>query len=214
MIKWVSTIILIAVVSTMIYAETKVFKPGPSIGKDSYVNEIDLWSDSNFGESCCIYINRCGGWDCRKWGYIDFIKLHDYIGKIELYSACLTIWCFYQDNPPADGYVHRAVGKWEEDTITWNNQPGYDENGPCSVFLAEDDDVRIDVTDIVDSWVEEEYPCYGFVIRTESYQNTYNYQAKSSDYDDHPEQWPELTIEFDYADIEPTSLGEIKSLMK
>jgi hypothetical protein len=71
----------------------------------------------------------------------------------------------YQEHQPRRFHACALTEPWEEDTVTWNNQPAY---GPaCSPADIWDADVgwlAFDVTDLVSSWLNGSQPNYGFML--------------------------------------------------
>ena len=214
MIKCVSAIILIAVVPTMIYTDTVFFQPGDDIGKDAYVREL-MPPQDQYGDRPYIYV---GVMNCEHYiSYLQFVELDDYLGNIDLIRATLTLRGVL-NNTYILCYIDCADDEWSESSIRWFNRPEWnDDDEIYSEFMSpgSQDFVDVDVTDIVSSWNEGELDHYGFVIYSED-SSSYLVAAfaASEYYNYHPEHRPKLTIEFYYTDIEPTSLGEIKSLMK
>jgi len=209
MIKWVSTIILIAVVPTMICAlNVVVFQPDED-GNDAYVDYYYRYD--NFGQSEMLGIGEYHG-NMPIVTYLQFTELDDYIGEIDLIGAYMSIYIYDNHiNPPKMWcHLYRAKEEWSEDDITWDNQPDYEGDSIVSFIYPDNSEWKdIIVTEIVRLWVEEEYDHYGFYIfgsaEADEYVLFYSSEGEFK---------PKLTIEFYYTDIEPTSLGEIKSLMK
>ncbi len=73
------------------------------------------------------------------------------------------------------GYVRRITQSWDENTITWNNQPSYTAVGevlvPASTSTAQD--YTIDVTTMVQDFVNDPSNDFGFILMLDDETNYY-----------------------------------------
>jgi hypothetical protein len=108
--------------------------------------------------------------------------------------------------------VYRIQESWEEDTVIWANRPSW---GASAFDVVTSDSSpgwwSFDVTALVQHWIDETYPNYGFAI-THPGGGCSPSLVNSSEYGiTDPDQVPTLTIEYTVTDIEPTSWGSIKA---
>ncbi|MCW3466901.1 DNRLRE domain-containing protein [Chitinophaga nivalis] len=102
-------------------------------------------------------------------------------------------------NPFGDnaGWVKRVTGPWEENTITWSNQPGttsLNQAGVAASTSQWDYNTTVNVTALVQDIVNSGQN-YGFSLQqqVESYYRNLNFAGhRHSD----PARWPKLTITF------------------
>jgi hypothetical protein len=82
------------------------------------------------------------------------------------FEAYLVAWYDYP-NRYRDVAVHRITGTWSEDSVTWNNSPGYDGYYDSVSIKAEEiwDWHSWDVTDLVQEWVNGTYANHGIMLR-------------------------------------------------
>lgn len=187
-----------------------LLQPGPEVGKDTYV---DTWfPDTPNGDATFLHIFG-DPYRCSRI-YIEFIELQPYVdSSYECLNATLSLF-WYQSYPgPAPWlYVFRAAGPWEEDTLTWSNQPGY-EGDPCIYDGPPPEEygwVDVDVTEIVTSWFSGESEHYGFVLRL--VYESYGYGSYFYSSDNFHDEKPKLNVEYQNIGVEPTSLGKIKAV--
>jgi hypothetical protein len=97
-----------------------------------------------------------------------------------------------------ESYIRKAAGPWDEETINWNNQPGFLTDGqvllPASLYGSQDYE-DIDITKFVRDIVTSGEPNHGFVhmLQTEQY-----YRSKTFLTSDHPDKLnrPKLMVIF------------------
>jgi len=94
--------------------------------------------------------------------------------------------------------IHRVLGSWDEDTITWNNAPSYVSNATSSINMPSSYGwVEWTVTDDVQGMINGDYDNYGWCIK--AHDETHGPRDKSriffysKEYDDYD---PELYIEY------------------
>lgn len=116
----------------------RVYQPGPKQGKDAWiqnVNGLPALADRNFGnvdqliaESWTFY--GMGGSTGQLRGLLDFTELQQIPQGARVTSATLTLYgvpnSAANDRGNQGGntcYLQRITSPWEEDKVTWNNQP-------------------------------------------------------------------------------------------
>ncbi len=180
-----------------VFGNTVYIEPGPEIGQDtySYVGE----PDENYGDR---------GWmlaGVEGYAFLRFTQLDEYIGyEITSANLCIDITLDY----PSTWYFHRVLEPWDEDTLTWANQPPHSDSEYCSESAYVDDfTMVIDVTWMVQNWVDEEWENFGWCIKGP--QTLVIYTSNSGCV------CPMLYLtgpDLPEVGVQPTSLGKIKSL--
>lgn len=209
-------VLLTTAVSTFATPDEILFQPDPEVGKDTFV----WWwyENNNYGDYEKLWIFGKPGQppdgDIVR-SYVEFVELEPYVDSdYECLSATLSLyWYSYNHDPgPAPWLcVYRAAGPWDEDTITWNNQPGFT-GDPCVYYGPPPEEVGwvdVDVTEIVSGWFSGEYEHYGFVFRLVDENHSYRADFYSSD-NPHDEK-PKLYVEYYRVNVEPESIGKIKA---
>ena len=199
---------------------TIVLKPGPDEGKDAYV--LTRKPTTNFGSSHLI---RADAWTYSGEFYIDRIFLDfnlDTIGDVgNLISARLNLYYHYinvgaeaEQTQYGDNFsvIKRVITPWEEDKITWNNQPQATEEDqlilPPSTSLRQDF-LGINVTTLVKDILNKPDSSFGFLIKIYTEETYRRIAFASSDHPD-PEKWPELVLEVNCDSL--TTAGFDKSI--
>ena len=187
-----------------VFGNTVVIEPGPDIGQDTFASIND--PDANYGDLLTM------GVDCYRRSFLRFTQLDGYIGY-EITSAELEFW-YGTSYYSTDAYFCRVLEPWDEDTLTWNNQPDYSTQGPSQHFPAGESksNYAVDVTFIVQKWLSGEWVSYGWCITDGAWYDylgicTSNYPGVGNG--------PKLTItgpNLPPVSVQPTSLGKIKSI--
>ena len=175
--------------------------PGPEIGQDTYASS--LHPDENYGDSQNMEVG---------YAFLRFTQLDQYMGY-EVDEALLNIYDW-----KADGYTRcfcRVLEPWDEDTLTWNNQPSYSTTEYVSHYFPQNlggmHGSTINVTWMVQKWLSGEWENYGWCIR--DYWGPIEFCT--SNLPDAPSFRPWLSLEgpnLPPLSVQPASLGKIKSL--
>lgn len=144
---------------------------------------------------------------------IKFVELVDYYN----YSVNTATLELYIHDDYGGGAQHCFVAtiteKWSEYTVNWNNRPEYDTPSVCiNQFPGRNEWLSVNVTSIVEYWLEDDNPNYGFYL----YQVQFTDQGSdmySGDYSDENLR-PRLTLDYTDTTIESDSLGKIRSLFE
>lgn len=94
--------------------------------------------------------------------------------------------------------VHRATQSWQENTITWNNQPNYHTmpESTTSVILGEETWLSWDITTLLLEWLDGSAANYGVVLKDTDEVSVYSYiGCHSSEYGMTP-RCPKLDINY------------------
>lgn len=157
---------------TLTYAstETLTLQPG-SAGKDAYVYEAIDHDDHNYGDNDEL---RVGCRDLDEFRtYLQF-ELSLIPADAIVTNASLSL---YHDDFIGSGYfsigLYQVTGNWEEDTITWNNQPASSSEAESFADVFETTFTSIgtwriwQINDLVKDWWDDSINNYGIVLKPE-----------------------------------------------
>ncbi len=199
---------------------TIVLKPGPDEGKDA--NVLSRNPATNYGNS---HLFKADAWTYSGEFYIDRIFLDFNLDTIvdvdNLISAKLNLYYHYlnvgqdiEQTQYGDNFsvIRRVITPWEEDKITWNNQPQATEEDqlilPPSTNLRQDF-LGINVTTLVKDILNKPDSSFGFMIKIYKEETYRRIAFASSDHPD-PDKWPELVLEVNCDSL--TTAGFDKSI--
>lgn len=165
--------------------------------EDAYVAEF--YPNTNFNASPYLFTNRFQGSGDIYRTYIKFDLCSLLCNKIPPNStikhASLWFRLFRNEVPASDNtlYVYRVIQDWNENLITWNNQPIIALIADGSTVITPGDEfVYIDITHLVNWWYNGLYPNYGLLLRCEenfdSLIGLFSKEYPNSDY------WPRITV--------------------
>jgi len=178
---------------TVILLQTKILQPGPSLGKDSEVSEGH--ANKNFGDYGGIHVGRGMG---NSRAFIQFNAIENLPADTVILSAHLELYLGSTTN--SYGFyiqLHVVTESWEEDTITWNDQPDYLETMetetpinpfyvPCWVFW--------DISSLLQGWINGNIAHYGVALVAGNVQLNYTYIYSSEH--PYPDNRPKLVITY------------------
>lgn len=194
-------------------ADTLIFQPGDGDENDAYV--FNGTPDENFGDEGQLRIYSYPPDGHIRRGYLQFIELDDYIGGP--YNVGLAYLYLHGSlfGSSLDVVIQPCKSAFDESTITWNNKPGAIEDVIIlSTFEYGEEFWDVNVTEIVNAWVEEEYAHYGFIIKIADETSQGLVLIAAGEY---PETYyrPRLVIQYtDTSTIAPASMGYIKSVYR
>jgi len=183
-----------------VFGNTVTIEPGPEIGQDTF--GCDEYPYENYGDWPTMY---AGETPDTYNAFLRFTQLDEYIGyeitqarlNIQISVMYSSVWRF-----------HRVLESWDEDTLTWANQPNHSDGEYCSESASVGDiTMIIDVTWMVQNWVDEEWENFGWCIKGGWTLEIYTSNSGCV--------CPILVIEgpdLPEVGVQPTSLGKIKSL--
>jgi len=163
---------------------------------DAYI--LSNSPDNNYGDESELRF----GYNSDLWNYRTYIRfdLSSIPENAVIISAKLKLVDNRDDTSNLNIEVHRVIGDWDESSITWNNQPGYDSVVISSATSGYAGDViEWDVTDLVQAWVNGTYNNYGFALiggQTDYYERAYSKEASE------PNNRPILVVEY----VEPNTV--------
>jgi len=184
-----------------------LIKPGPTIGQDTY--SAEPFPDENYGDEMEMIVGTYPGETA--YSYLRFTQLDGYIGY-EITSAELHLYILFAGMGVRNFW--RVLEPWDEDTLTWNNQPAHSNHEYVSCYIDEYDEetyVTIDVTEMVQNWLSGEWVNYGWCIIGQG--SSPLRIATSNFFDD--SRRPILILvgpNLPPLSVQPTSLGKVKSL--
>lgn len=208
MIKNLLITILVTCLLGGIFADVVEIQPDGDESIDTYIWEAYIYS--NHGNSSVLHL---GYFEGKTDILIKFNELDDYIGY-DVNSATLELYGYYSVEYDTDeNYIYRIDGDWSEIYVTWNLNPGYNDDIQVSFQNPSIPGwISVDVTEIVNSWMNEDFPHYGFYITNTLSSNGLIY-SRSGESDISSER-PKFILDYDESSIYSSSLGNIKSLFK
>lgn len=136
----------------------------------------------------------------------------------QIISAKLSLWCNiesghhqlqYGDN---QSYLSRIIQPWEEQTVTWNNQPVATKENQVWLHVSQsrtEDYLDIDVTNLIKDFIELKNPNYGLMMQLLTEEMYRTLLFASSDFSDTSKR-PLLVIT--YVDCE-SSISDFNSII-
>ncbi|UCE26789.1 MAG: DNRLRE domain-containing protein [Candidatus Coatesbacteria bacterium] len=207
--KTITLVVFLALIAVPALATTHnvTIQPDGAGSKDAGIWEA--MPDNNYGNDEEFWIGDDSGW-CDT--LIKFNGLDAYSGVTVIYADInlYTTW-EWGGTLSNNNFVDRANGSWNEGTVTWNTAPGWD--GSITEYFnapAVDTWVVVDVTAIVQSWLDGSYSHRGFYIGSDDANERGRYFA-SGEYTTNPDHRPFIYMEYEYTNITPASLGSIKA---
>ncbi len=91
--------------------------------------------------------------------------------------------------------VHLITAPWQEDQVTWSNQPGH--LGEPHAVIPKNNEytkISVDVTELIDFIRKEQMPFYGFLLKQKTEDPYHSMVFASKEYGE-PSKTPELSIE-------------------
>jgi len=136
-----------------------------------------------------------------------YFNLSSYMG-VTVEDATLELYLYDPWGTIPDlNWVMPVDGAWDESTVTWNTDPGYNLNqtlffpAPMMGWLS------LDVTAFVQDWVNGTYINYGFYLnQLAGTEGGYTFITKEGSAK------PKLTINYQYSNLESTTFGSIKAM--
>jgi hypothetical protein len=194
------------------------FQPSSSVGKEAWICSSPSYQDRNSGAEQRLQVeNSPNIWSTL----IEFSELQEYIGgDVTVSDASLSLYCSstYNNPPPFD--VYRLTHSWREgiasewdgvansdsiDGVTWNERwwgkdwdssgGDYDSTPVDSNLVATADAwVDIDVTDVVQDWLDGTYENYGLIFINQS--GSGYVRLRSADYSN-SDRHPKLSVTYE-----------------
>jgi len=132
---------------------------------DSYVNKLD--PNQNYGAAEVLEVGDSSGTETAR-SYLKF-DLPDIPSSSIIHYALLTsYYCDWEGTSEPDVGVYSVNDGWNEENITWNNQPNissiceYPNNLPPG---GEPLQIYWDITDLAQDWIHNDIPNKGVVLK-------------------------------------------------
>lgn len=214
-------LIAILVLTAAVFAAEMEFQPGPDTGVDAAIYEdapTDIFSNLNFMRIRFYQADETETENRHGLIYFDLAVLEG----ATINSAYLTLYNFDSSTDAPDyGYIAPATLSWSESNATWDRMHNYYDDAakveytgswPADGAYLDD----IDVTAIVDGWVNGGVTNNGFYIWLEidspSSGDMVGLKIATSEEVFNPDYRPKLTVDYDAATIVESSWGQIKAI--
>jgi len=164
---------------------TITLQPGPTDGKDSWVNATSGYEDTNYGGDIYIRVGVINTWATHGRGLIEF-SLEPLGEGLGITSAKLWLYVYptVGADYPSYVYAHRVLAPWEEYVVTRNNQPSHESSAASSAYVHNNTAAWYswELTSLVRSWYEGSVANYGIKLINSTDSNYYAKFFYSSDY--------------------------------
>ena len=189
---------------------TLILQPNAIAGTDALVASFSGSANTNFGNNPDIDADAwtIGGDDVVYRGYLRFDLTTIPVNAI-IQQATLTLF----NNPTStngwppgshssfsisnESWLQKVISPWNENTITWNNQPASDTTGEIALpqSISPQQDYIIDMTNLIQGAVSNPSNNYGFVVRMQTEVQYGALVFASSDYPDSTKH-PKLVLSY------------------
>jgi hypothetical protein len=191
------------VLATAALAVEVVLQPGAE-GKDAHIRSQG--PTSNYGSYAYLTVNWSPAQESR--GLVEF-NLSTIPSGANITSAILELYT-YTNNPNDNFAIYRITATWDEMAVTWSNQPAHAATAYATTLVQGAGTYSWNITTLVQEWVNNTYPNYGFkLIRPSALTSSWPYFA-SSDHATYAH--PKLTVNYTMTGVAPSSLGRVKAL--
>jgi len=170
--------------------------------KDAYVAEY--YPNTNFGDRYYLFSNLFQGCDDEYQSLIKFDLCNPDCNHIPpnsfILEACLHLWVYRNEvpqNETTDLCAYPVVQYWDEQGVTWNTRPNYDDTTSfCTAVCPGDVDqwIGINVTELVRDWYKGFRVNDGILLKCdECFDSVLGFYSK--EYED-SRYWPYLCIRY------------------
>jgi hypothetical protein len=187
-----------------IWGNTVTIQPGPDIGQDTDADPY--YPNDNFGDREVMYVGN------GERSFLRFGQLSWYLGY-EINSAELHVWYANYDYYTASADFCRILGPWDEDLLTWSNQPNHSNSEYVHQSFPQTEyepiESIIDVTWMVQKWLSGEWDNCGWCMT-----GLYPFGIATSN-DTYSTERPKLVLtgpNLPPLAVQPTSLGKVRAL--
>jgi hypothetical protein len=187
-----------------------VLQPGAD-GKDAMVSILE--PSTNFGNYRYLTANFGPATEVR--GFADFEGLSAISGAT-VNSAYLELWIDTANSTDYDFGIYRVTASWEESSVTWSNQPAFvaEPYAKIKVSGAAGGPYTWDVKTLVQEWAAGTYVNYGLLLKRVNMQYPSNWPYFCSGDNATASYHPRLRLEYTPPAVMPSSLGQIKTLLR
>lgn len=170
---------------------------------DAFIDEGN--ADANYGDNSTLRVGRLSGYFIDT--LIKFDDVESYEG-VTLNSAILRMYSSTPSPGVDDNYINRITEDWDENLVTWNNKPG--KNDAITVNFDSplyESWVELDVTEIVETWLDGSFPHNGFYIGATTSMSSFILFVSKEGSESYR---PELILDYSSVGVEPSSFGRVK----
>lgn len=180
--------------------------------QDAYVCDCQPGTTNPNGNSSYLYHGQFGSCFDRTLIQWDISDLPE---NIEIISAEMNLYCEAFWGTPSGGPVYFMIdGDWDENTVTFNSQPGYDTTVSVSAdWPAAGTWHSVDVQPFVEEWISGTHCNYGIYCFCQGTEGTSVPGFWSGDYPDE-ELRPRLVIEYQEMSFASATWGLLKSILR
>ena len=160
---------------------------------------ISKWyANKNFGSQIALFVSQYlkPGDDYRSLLYFSLDKI-PVTSTIEEAILELTTYRNEVSGSPINVTAHRLLNNWNQNGVTWANQPKMAEtpDGIVTIFgEPPPEKLSLDITDLVQGWYDGSIPNYGLLLKGNEKNNDL-VGFRSTNYEDR-EAWPLLHIKY------------------
>jgi hypothetical protein len=129
---------------------------------DTYIDEQN--SATNYGNASTLLVKSSTSGNART--YMGFPIENIPFGSV-IVNASLTVYINQSSSALRKLVVHRVDQQWDEDTMTWENQPWWAQDVDTVTVSPTATRVTFDVTNVLREYSSMGWPLTGFVIRDE-----------------------------------------------
>lgn len=206
--KRISVLLTLFVILTQFSCEKNkeeknlVFQPGPEDGNDALIWNLSpsIPRGNSVEFSACTWTNLGRLTILRSLIKFDLSSLHTPISEAKLY---LYGYMSTSNGPsesltqPNFSLLSRVTSAWDEQTVTWNNQPSFDLSDAimldsCNTIT----DYEIDVTAHVNQFIQEPSQNYGWILTMVDEVNWYQRIIFASSDNENPALRPKLVLKY------------------
>jgi hypothetical protein len=172
-----------------------------SEGKDSFVYQDPGNVNTNYGSSSELIFGSLS------WFYRTYIQfdLSSIPANAVIQSANLDVVVTSVYDASLHTFnIHRVTANWDENTITWNFQPTFNPTVETSVNIGGTGNYSINITSLVNNWVNNTYPNYGLMIKHPTESPVYTLKRIGSSDNGAASNRPKLSITYNLPPTAPT----------
>lgn len=132
---------------------------------DSYVDA--QYPSQNYGTNDVLEVSDSDGSETAR-SYLKF-DTSDIPSNIVLHYALLSLYyCGWEGTGEPEVGIFQVKDNWDENNITWNNQPDFSSNSEYSFLIPPAEPQKVeywDITDLAKGWITGNIPNNGIVLK-------------------------------------------------
>jgi len=181
---------------TIFMKQVLVIQPNPLEGKDSMV--VNQLPDDNYVDNQYFSLGNLSASVFLR-GYIQF-DVSPIPSAAVIVDADLKLYQYQTIG--TEGFfigVHKVTESWEENLITWNNQPDYlpSIESTVTIIVGAETWLSWDITSLLQGWVDGGIVNYGILLKdTDEPMGDTFIRCYTSDYLTNPNQCPKLEVTY------------------